>query len=113
MFGDTLLWTDPVDFSGILVGGVGEPSVGLARDWPGLSRAGGGRDMTAAEVRANISLDSAGTARYAAPGSIITDDNQLLAYGAHRMRDTHTGSAVMFRHAQLVRLAQTPVGASP
>ncbi len=80
-FPDAILWLDPRDHTGILVGrqiGAARP---LGTRWPGFSRPGLGRDLSPAEVVAGVRLNPAGVARYSRLGVPVDDDNQLLAYG--------------------------------
>ena len=84
-FPNAVLWVDPVDRTGILLGTkVGDD---MGTTWPGLDRDAPGRDLTRAEVREQTFLDRDALHAYAAGGSVITDDNQLLAYGFGVERD--------------------------
>ena len=67
-------------------------------DYRGFAREALGRNMTEQEVRAAARLDPSGVARYVKTGGgrIITDDNQLLAYGAF-------GAVLKFRDANQPR----------
>jgi spermidine synthase len=80
VFPDSILWLDPVSVTGILLGRKGELGTPLGSDWPGLARERPGRSMDGSAIRAAAVLDRAGLASFAAPGRVITDDNQLLAY---------------------------------
>jgi len=81
-FPDALLWIDPTGGTGILLGrrpGAEQP---LGSAWPGLARdASGVRSLGDDEIRDAVVLGPQGVAAYAREGRIITDDNQLLAYG--------------------------------
>ena len=84
-FPNAVLWVDPVDRTGILLGTkVGDD---MGTTWPGLDRDAPGRDLTGAEVRERTFLNRDALHAYAAGGSVITDDNQLLAYGFGVERD--------------------------
>jgi len=90
---NSVLWIDPVGFTGILVGRRDGPPLG--QEWPGLERAQ--RTLTPEQMRRSLVLDAAGLARYGSLGEVITDSNQQLAYGASRRlatstQDTHLAS---------------------
>jgi len=87
VFTDALLWLDPKSRTGILVGRRGPPSADFATQWPGFDRTPIERGLSAAEVRTWVALDPFALREYAKMGVVITDDNQLLAYGPHRNRD--------------------------
>ncbi|MBI4863159.1 MAG: fused MFS/spermidine synthase [Candidatus Riflebacteria bacterium] len=78
-----LLWVDPVDRTGILVG-TREPAPPGPLAWPGLKRASTGRNLTPEQITGAVALEAAGLGLYAEYGAVITDDNQLLAYGQGR-----------------------------
>lgn len=81
-FPNAILWIDPVSITdGILLGST-DDSVDLTTAWPGLSRTSPGRNLSDVEVRQAVALNRTELAHYAAHGDIISDDNQLLAYGA-------------------------------
>jgi hypothetical protein len=69
-----------VDNEGILLGMKGAGAAPGA-SWPGFARTDVARNMSQAEVAAAVVLNTAQLARYSADGTVITDDNQLLAYG--------------------------------
>jgi len=81
VFPDSILWLDPASLTGILLGRKSPADAPLGSDWPGLARNRPGRTMDADAIRAAAVLDPEGLAQFAAPGDVITDDNQLLAYG--------------------------------
>jgi spermidine synthase len=84
VFPDALLWYDPVGGTGILVGrreGAPDP---LGSRWPGLERDLTKRDLSDEQIRRGVLLDPEALARYASPGTLITDDNQLLQFGQMR-----------------------------
>jgi spermidine synthase len=88
VLGDSLLWVDPVDFTGILVGRIAGSAEPIGTAWPGLERGGGrvSRDLEAREIFDAVVLRGDGMTKYAGGGEMVTDDNQLLAYGAKRQR---------------------------
>lgn len=83
VFPQSWLWIDPVDKTGILVGRVDSSPAPLSL--PGLQRTGI-RDLDDAAIRAGFELRPDQLVEYASPGQLITDDNQLLAYGPGRQR---------------------------
>lgn len=82
VFPNAVLWVDPVDNEGILLGVKGDGAAPGA-SWPGFARTQVARNMTQEEVAAAVVLNPAQLAEYGAAGTVITDDNQLLAYGAN------------------------------
>jgi spermidine synthase len=107
IFPDALLWIDPNGGTGILVGRKSGGVAPIGQEWPGLARSGISRDMSPAEVRSRVALAPSDLARYARAGEIITDDNQLLAYGPQRHREYvltenlgNTNLAVLLRLAE-------------
>jgi predicted membrane-bound spermidine synthase len=81
-FPNAILWIDPISITdGILLGST-DANVDLTTAWPGLNRASPGRNLSGDEVRQAVALNRTELARYAAHGAIISDDNQLLAYGS-------------------------------
>jgi predicted membrane-bound spermidine synthase len=82
-FPDALLWHGPG--SAILLGRREPGAPALGWEWPGLLRTAAGRPESTPQVGERVLLDSTQLARFAGRGAIITDDNQLLAYGSiHR-----------------------------
>jgi spermidine synthase len=87
VFPDSILWIDPKGATGIVVGRKGE-----ARDfgaaWPGLEgvRASIPRDLDGELVRSRVTASPLVMAEYGKQGEIVTDDNQMLAYGPKRYR---------------------------
>lgn len=81
VFPCSALWVDPLSGTGILIG-ARKADTPLGHDLPGLQRTVLERNLTESQIRAAFRLDETGLARYAAPGRVITDDNQLLSYGA-------------------------------
>lgn len=86
VFPDAVLWIDPISAMGILLGSKDDAL--LNSIWPGYQqRPGITRPLTEADVRSNVLMDRDLLQRYGSLGAIITDDNQLLAYGtaAHQL----------------------------
>jgi spermidine synthase len=84
IFPNSALWIDPRDKTGILVGRRDSMPITEIRseaNWSDYAR-----DLSPASVTAGFALVGAGLRRYAAAGELISDDNQLLAYGAERRR---------------------------
>ena len=90
VFPDSVLWRDPKGANGILVGRYQAPNPGVW-DWPGMARSVE-RTMTAEEVRKATVLDPQALERYARLGTVITDDNQLLAYHGWREMARYDGN---------------------
>jgi len=83
VFPDAVMWRGAQ--TGILLGRREVAGAPLASAWPGLARKAERRPEEAAGVAARMLFDPVQLARWAASGRVITDDNQLLAYGAiHR-----------------------------
>jgi len=76
-FPNAMLWIDPVDRTGILVGRADDVPVGTA--WPGFDRLDD-RSLTRDEAEAAIVLAGETLARYAALSEPVTDDNQMLSW---------------------------------
>jgi spermidine synthase len=87
VFPDSMIWLDPKGATGIIVGRkqTSGTSEVLGTVWPGFDRAVT-RDLGAADVKKSVVVTAKGVAAYAAMGKVITDDNQLLAYGSERYR---------------------------
>jgi len=84
VFPDSLIWMDPLGATGIIVGRKGT-SEGLGSAWPGFARPIT-RDLAPDAIKRSVVVTSQGVAGYAAMGKIITDDNQMLAFGTERYR---------------------------
>jgi len=86
VFPHAWLWVDPQDRTGILVGTRRDPSdhQPARPSLPGLARQGIVRDLTPQSVADNFVLDAAGLATLGSLGTVVTDDNQQLAYGDGR-----------------------------
>jgi len=83
VFPDAILWRGLG--SSVLIGRREAGGKPLGLDWPGLARPATRRPDSASGAAGRIELDPVQLARWGASGAIITDDNQLLAYGAiHR-----------------------------
>lgn len=80
VFPDAILWIDPLSGTGILLGSA-DGQADFGKNWPGFARTPIGRDMSSEQVRQALVLDQKGMGIYTQEGDIITDDNQLLAYG--------------------------------
>lgn len=80
----TRLWIDPVDRTGILVGTVTQDEGYRFQDLPGFERGANGRELTEEAIRQGFVLGPSQLVEYARGGTVITDDNLLLAYGSGR-----------------------------
>lgn len=84
VFPNAALWIDPRDRTGILIGRKsGGPIVGSLNT---TAVAAGTRDLDAPAIRGAFVLEGDSLRRYASAGAVVTDDNQLLAYGRERHR---------------------------
>jgi spermidine synthase len=103
VFPDAILWRLG---TGIILGRV-EPSSGaLGSDWPGLDRVGGTRSLSPEKIVKRAVLDPEAVARYARLGSLITDDNQLLAYGRiHRQIRRYGGARARVNRRLVTQIA--------
>jgi hypothetical protein len=107
VFPDALLWIDPRDRTGILLGRQAGSHERLGRRWPGLARPAVGRDLSSAVIQASVRLEGAALKHYARFGVPVDDDNQLLAYGnlpAQRMR---LGARMSLINLELVEKVRT------
>jgi spermidine synthase len=115
VFPDALLWIDRIDQSGILLGRTAAAGEPLGRSFPGLARTPRSpRDLTADQVLSGLALGPTGIARWAElSGALVTDDNQLLAYGLHRSKGAHTvTNDHMARHFAVIRELRAELGAN-
>lgn len=80
VFANSLLWMDPTSHTGILIGSMDEHRDLLA-DWPGFQRNQAILPLSSEGLMNAVWLDRVGLQRYGAQAGIITDDNQLMAYG--------------------------------
>ena len=102
VFPDAILWVDPVDRTGILVGralGAAQP---LGSRWPGFFRPARGRNLSPEQVKAAVRLFSAGVARYSHLGVAVDDDNQMLAYGRLPLQRFRLGRNILLLNSELV-----------
>ncbi len=83
VFPDAVLWIDPGASTGVLLGRRAGGPTPLIDDWPGLDRLIS-RPLGAEAILRAAVLDARGLRRYGSFGRVITDDNQLLAYGLVR-----------------------------
>jgi spermidine synthase len=105
VFPDSILWIDPVGRTGILLGRREQGTRPLGVEWPGLRRPAPGR-LRAQVIADAVALDTAGLARYAAIGGLVTDDNQLLAYGRARQHMADYGTGMEEFNLLLVAMAR-------
>jgi spermidine synthase len=82
VFPHARLWVDPVGGTGILLGASHPFSI---------RRSSVPLDLSADQIEQAFRLDAAGLARLASGARVITDDNQLLAYGKDRFERYHRG----------------------
>jgi len=115
VFPDALLWIDPPSKTGIVVGRQASSAPPIGQRWPGLARTARGRDLAPAELRAASRLDGARLQAFGRLGQLITDNNQLLAYGGARQEQIHYGPAMSAFTVELIeRFARGDAdGASP
>jgi spermidine synthase len=104
VFPDAVLWRGLG--SSILLGRREPAGAPLGSEWPGLARAVAQRPESAGNVAERVLLDSTQLARYAQAGRIITDDNQLLAYGSIHRQLWSLGSELPRVNRRAVREAQ-------
>ena len=90
VFPNSILWRDSKSKTGILLGTVDE-DYALGKNWPGYARLPNARDLPKDTVIKSVVLDREELAYYGSSGTIITDDNQFLAYGraALQIRNTN------------------------
>jgi predicted membrane-bound spermidine synthase len=105
VFPNAVLWIDPdTKNDGILLG-TRDSSVPLGTVWPGFVRTAVGRDLNEEQARRQIVLDVQQLRRYAAFGQVITDDNQLLAYG----KSQYCNTGLLKENFELLRRANAQV----
>lgn len=80
VFPNSALWIDPESGTGILLGSKNDQG-NLGAEWPGLSRNSIKRTLEENKIRDSLVLNRSDLLRYTEQATIITDDNQLLAYG--------------------------------
>jgi len=83
VFPDSILWVDPSGGTGVLLGRRPGSEMPLAKDWPGLARSLA-RPLPSEAIEQAALLNAVGLQLMAEAGRVITDDNQLLAYGLVR-----------------------------
>lgn len=111
VFPDALLWVDPRDGTGIVLGRQASSAAPLGTAWPGLERGGAQRDLSPEEIRAGVWLQGPSVGRYAALGVPVDDDNQALAYGRLLMHRLAFGDhAAQANHALLRQIAALSKG---
>jgi len=84
VFPDSVLWVDPITGIGILLGRLAGAPRPLGEEWPGLARRLAKRSLEDQEIRRGLLLGPEDLERYAAGGTVISDDNQLLSFGGVR-----------------------------
>lgn len=82
-FASVILWVDPIDHTGILLGKVQSGQEMQLVQWPGLSRQKITRNIPDQVIRRQSLLQTRQLKKYSLLGTIITDDNQRLSYGYH------------------------------
>ncbi len=103
VFPDALLWVDPRDGTGIVLGRQASAAGPLGSAWPGLDRKGAHRDLSPQEILAGVWLRGSGVMRYAALGEPVDDDNQALAYGRLLLHRLAFGDRVAQANHALVK----------
>jgi spermidine synthase len=123
VFPDSILWAHPNCKTGILLGRfpgdkpsldeppLDKPPLGnppLHKAWHRLEKETKGRTLRPQEITEAVWLDKAGLERYAQSGELITDDNQLLAYGCFipRLVDPHKSAALSHQQVEQAARAQ-------
>lgn len=80
VFPNSILWMDPPSQTGILIGSVNN-DIPVGSVFPGYQRDSIKRDMSEEDVKNAIILHANKLREYGSFGDLITDNNQLLAYG--------------------------------
>lgn len=111
VFPDAVLWMDPMATIGILLGRTRVESAPLAREWPGLDRLSVPRPLLDDEIRRGLYLDRSELSQYARSGTVITDDNQLLAFSQLRagLQRTRADRLATANDAILLELTGRPI----
>lgn len=104
VFPNSILWIDPASSTGILLGSKNHNGT-LGATLPGFSRAGIKRDLSEQQVKDAILFNKEGLQRYAKDGQIITDDNQLLAYG-QAVYQFHSDKTLNMENQMLLAVAK-------
>jgi len=79
VFPNAIMWIDHDSKTGILVGSK-DNSTAIGKTWPGLLRKVT-RNLSNEDIQNAVALNTTQLKQYGNYGEIITDDNQLLAYG--------------------------------
>lgn len=103
VFPDAVMWRGVQ--TGILLGRREASGAPLASEWPGLARKAERRPAEAAQVASRMVFDPVQLARWAATGRVITDDNQLLAYGAIHRTFWNLGNELAASNREVIREA--------
>lgn len=80
VFPNAILWVDPDSLTGILLGSTSNKD-DFGVDFPGFARNPITRILTEKQVKDSIYLNNSQLTKFSGYGDMITDDNQLLAYG--------------------------------
>lgn len=80
VFPNAILWIDPVSTTGILLG-TKDDSTAFGEAWPGFARNPMLRPLDEIQVRQAVLMNREQLKFFDAKAAIISDDNQLLAYG--------------------------------
>lgn len=80
VFPNAILWIDPVSTTGILLG-TNNDQTDFGTNWPGFSRNPITRTLDEPAVRQAVLMTKNQLPMFGAKARIISDDNQLLAYG--------------------------------
>jgi spermidine synthase len=110
VFPDALVWVDPRDGTGIIVGRRAGDQQPLGRAWPGFARQARHRDLSADEIAAGVRLGPAGVARYASLAVPVDDDNQALAYGRLPYHRQRLGDRIVEANYALIKRARAAAG---
>lgn len=95
------LWIDPVDRTGILVGTMSQDEGDRIGELPGFDRMVSDRELTEEAVRQGFVLGPSQLVEYGRQGTVITDDNLLLAYGSGRRESRWLGHPAAVHRANL------------
>ncbi|MBP7252528.1 MAG: spermine synthase, partial [Alphaproteobacteria bacterium] len=80
VFPNAILWIDPVSTTGILLG-TKDDQAAFGTQWPGFARTPITRGLDETGVRQAVLMTKRQLNLFDAKATIISDDNQLLAYG--------------------------------
>jgi hypothetical protein len=106
VFPDAVLWVDPRDGTGIVVGRRASGNQPLGQAWPGLARPARHRDLSPEEITAGTWLGPAAMARYASLAAPVDDDNQALAYGRLPFHRARLGGRIVEANYALLKRAR-------